>query len=50
MDDELEECIQECKPDSKKAAKKARKMSCAELLAKIRELTNSEKRGGRGRQ
>lgn len=48
MDGELEECIQECKPDSKKAAKKARKMSCAELLAKIKELTDTEKRGGDG--
>lgn len=48
MDDETDECIQKCPAQSKKAAKNSRKMSCAELLGKIKELTDGEKRGTEG--
>ena len=46
--DEGEDCVQECSPYNNKARKAAAEMSCAELLAKILELTSTEKVGRMG--
>lgn len=48
MDNKSKECIQECDDLSKKAGKKAKKLNCQELLEKIKELTDTEKKGGDG--
>ena len=48
MSDEAKESIQECTQFSKEARKNAEKMGCSELLEKINELTDTEKRGRMG--
>jgi hypothetical protein len=45
MSENTNECIQKCDLLSKKSGKKAKKMTCSELLEKIKELTDSERRG-----
>ena len=43
-----QDCVQGCSPYSTNARKAAKTMSCAELLAKILELTSTEKVGRMG--
>jgi hypothetical protein len=48
MSDDGGESVQPCEAGSRSARNKARRMTCAELLAKIQELTDLEKSGRAG--